>query len=412
MKILFFSHYFYPEGNAPASRVHALTKHWVEQGHEVTVVTCVPNVPDGVVYEGYKNRLYQKEVINGVNVIRIWTFLAPNKGTVRRIANYISYMSSAILSTLFIKRHDVMIATSPQFFCGWAGVLLKYLSLKRIPFVLEIRDIWPESIVAVGSGMPAPVIKILECMEKLMYRAADKIVTVGVGYQQRLIEKGVPEDKISIIMNGVDSDIFHPQDASSELLDKWGLRDKFVCSYIGTVGMACGLNVVLDTAAKLKENNRNDIVFMIVGDGASRNDLENEARARNLDNVIFTGRQPKDMVPAFLASSDACLVHLKKTDLFTTVMPSKIFEAAGMARPIIIGVKGPATEIVLQASAGLEIEPEDVDSLLETVNKMADSPDLCKTLGLSGFNNIASKFDRKELSEKYLKLIDRWFVNH
>ncbi len=404
MKILFLTHYYPPEGNAPASRVSALAERWAAAGHEVTVLTGVPNVPDGVIYSGYRNRWKQIEVINGVRVVRVWTFIAPNKGTVRRIANFISYMFSAAWHGLWLKRPEVMIATSPQFFCGWAGVLLHWF--RRIPFTLEIRDIWPESMSAVDAGLPRPLLKIIGIMEKIMYRSADHIVTVGQGYVDKLIERNVFQGKISIVMNGVDSKLFYPRKADERLLAEYALTGKFVCSYIGTIGMACGLKTALDAADILKQRQRNDIAIVLVGDGAQREALQREAAARHLNNVIFTGRRPKTEIPLWVASSNVNLVHLKKTDLFTTVMPSKIFESAGCARPILMGVDGFAKDLVMEAGAGIPMGPENVQEMVDALEKLAADPELCRRLGENAYRNIASKYTRDTQAQDYLKILE------
>ncbi len=404
MRILFLSHYFPPEGNAPASRTHENCKRWVREGHEVTVITGAPSVPDGVVYEGYSNPFGpQREVVDGIEVIRIWTYIAANKGTLLRILNFVTYMISATVVGLFSRRADVIIATSPQFFCGWAGVLVSFF--RRTPLLLEIRDIWPESIQAVGAMQGGPAVRLLEWLELRMYGAAHHIVTVGDGYRKRLLAKHVPEDKVSIVMNGVDRDLFSPRDKSSELIERYGLKDKFVCSYIGTIGMACALDVVLRAATALRNEGREDIVFLLVGDGATRAALATEAEKLGLDNVIFTGRQDKGIMPDFLSITDACLVHLKKTDLFTSVMPSKIFEAGGMARPLIMGVEGNAAEIVREAGMGLFMEPEDASALVAAVKELADHPELAEKLGQSGHEYIVTNFDRDKLASNYLAII-------
>lgn len=406
MKILFLTHYYTPEGNAPATRVSALAERWVKDGHDVTVVTCAPNVPNGVVYEGYGNRWTAKETINGVKVIRVWTYIAANKGTFRRIMNYVSYMVSAFLHCLFMARPDVMIATSPQFFCGWAGVLLHWF--RRFPFVLEIRDIWPESIASVNADLPAGALKIVSWMERIMYRTSDWIVTVGEGYRQKLIhERNVPSEKIDIVMNGVDTEHFFPHPRNRELLAEFGIQDKFVCSYIGTIGMACGLHVVLDAADILRKEGCNRIVFVLVGDGACREELQKAAKERNLDQIIFTGRRPKQEMPDWIASSDVNLVHLKKTDLFTTVMPSKIFESAGCARPMIIGVDGFAKKFVLDAEAGFPMEPENAGELVEILKKMVDDKALCDRLGMNAFQNISTKYNRDQQAKDYLEILEK-----
>lgn len=403
MRILFFSHYFPPEGNAPASRTYENARRWVKAGHQVTVITCAPNCPDGVVYEGYKNKLYQREIIDGIDVQRVWTYIAANEGTVRRIINYVSYMMSAFFFSFFVKRPDVVIATSPQFFCGWAGVLTHFF--RRLPFILEIRDIWPESIVAVGAMNNRRLVRLLEWMEKIMYASAGHIVTVGEGYRRRLLEKGVSGERISVVMNGVNRELFMPREPDAELKRKYGVQNKFICSYSGTIGMACGLNIVLDAARKLKNRGIEDLVFMLVGDGASRKELEAEARERQLDNIIFTGRQPKEKMPDFLAISDVCLVHLRKTDLFTTVMPSKIFESSGMAKPIINGVGGFAAEFIEKSGAGINIEPENSDQLIDAMLLLRDEVGLRESYGNSGREYVIANFDRDKLAQDYMNVI-------
>lgn len=403
MKILFLSHYFPPEGNAPASRVYEMAKWWVRSGHQVRVITCVPNVPLGKVYEGYRNRLYQREVVDGIEVVRVWTYLAANRGTVRRIMNYVSYMVMAIFAGLRGPRPDLLIATSPQFFCGWAGLLLS--RLRRLRFILEIRDIWPESIVAVGALQRPRLVRLLERMEQTMYRKADHIITVGEGYRQRLCEKGVPVDKISVVMNGIDPEQFSPREPDRKLKRELGLNGEFVCSYVGTVGMACGLDIVLKAARLLKEMQRYDIRFMIVGDGAVRHDLEMQAIQQGLDNVLFLGRQPKERISSFLSISNACLIHLKKTDLFQTVMPSKIFEASGMAKPIILGVTGYAEEFVKQANAGIVIDPENADQLVRALLQLASDEELCQCYGISGYDYVRHGYTRAQQAECYIEIL-------
>ena len=406
MRILFFSHYYSPEGNAPATRVSALAERWAAAGHEVTVVTCAPNVPNGVVYEGYRNRK-TVETIRGVKVVRVKTYIAANKGAVKRMFNFVSYFFSALWTALRLPKPDVAIATSPQIFCGYAGVW--YKRLRRVPLVMEIRDIWPESMAAVGARVPRLGIWMLEKVEWAMYRACAFLVTVGEGYKVRLVEKGVPAEKIGIVMNGTDLGMFAPRGKNEALLERYGLAGKFVVSYIGTVGMACGLEVVLEAAEILSAKNAKaggrEVVFAIVGDGAHRTQLEEEAKKRGLMNVVFTGRQAKETMPDWVASSDASLVHLKKTELFTTVMPSKIFESAGCARPVIMGVDGYAKKLVMDAQAGLDMKPEDAGSLVECVEKMVSDPDLCRKLGENAYNNIAKIHNRDQQAEDYLAIL-------
>jgi len=405
MHILFLTHYFPPEVNAPASRTYEHAVRWVRAGHRVTVITCNPNCPTGILFPGYKNRLRpQRELIDGIEVIRVWTYLAPNAGTVRRIINYLSYMLSSVLAGLWVESPDIIVATSPQFFCGWAGVILS--RLRRRPFVLEIRDIWPESIETVGAIRFRPILRFLQFLERVMYRSADHIVAVGEGYRRKILEKVNIPERISVVMNGVDLERFRPQPADEELRRQWNGDGKFVCAYVGTIGMAHGLDVVLEAAEKLRASGRDDVVFWLVGEGARKEELELEARRRGLEGrVVFTGRLPKEEMPRVIASADACLVHLRKTELFETVIPSKIFEMMAMGKPIIMGVRGEALRIVEEAGAGVAMEPESAESLLACIEKLrsgnlfpADYPQRVREY-------LRRNYSRDALAEKMLNVI-------
>ncbi len=403
MKILFLTHYFYPEGNAPATRTYEHCKCWVKAGHDVTVVTCAPNCPSGVVYDGYKNRLYFKETVDGITVVRLWTFLASNKGFFRRILNYISYMAAACLYGIFLARKpDVLIATSPQFFCGWAGGVCRFF--RRWPFILEIRDIWPESITTVGAMKKSLIVKILEKMEIIMYRSADHIVTVGNGYKDKITDKGIAPEKVSVVTNGVMPDLFTTEPGGNALRSKYGSVGKFVCAYIGTVGMAHGLEVVLKAADLAKTRQFNDLVFWIVGDGAKREILEQQAKSMKLENVVFTGRLPKQMMQSVISECDAVLVHLRGSELFGTVIPSKIFEFMAGNIPIIMGVKGPALEIVLESNSGVEMTPDDPESLLVCVNKIRES-----SLDIfQGRDYVMRHYNRERLAGEMIAICEKY----
>ncbi|MFP4522847.1 MAG: glycosyltransferase family 4 protein [Fibrobacterota bacterium] len=402
MKILFLTHYFPPEVNAPASRTYDNTKRWVKAGHDVTVITCAPNCPDGVVYEGYKNKLIQKEEIDGIKVVRLWTYLAPNAGTVKRILNYVSYMISAFLYCLFMKKPDIMIATSPQFFCGWAGVLLR--KVRRFPFVLEIRDIWPESIITVGAIKNKKIIGFLEWMEKYMYKTAGHIVAVGKGYKNNITSKNVPDEKVSVIYNGVDLSVYQKSDNGGKVREEFGLIDKKVVSYIGTIGMAHGLEVVLEAARKTKGK---DIVYLIVGDGARRKELQENAKKEGLENVVFTGRMPKDRMPEVWSAIDISLIHLKKSDLFKSVIPSKMFEAMAMEIPVIMGVAGEAGELVKESGAGVCMDPENAEELVEKIDDILGDEAKAKRLGENGRKFVEQRFNRDTLAEDYMRILEK-----
>jgi len=241
-----------------------------------------------------------------------------------------------------------------------------------------------------------------------MYAAAEHIVTVGEGYKQKLIEKGVRANDISVITNGFDAEIFHPQPPDENIRQRYDLNHEFICSYIGTIGMACGLDVVLRAAKLLKTKKRNDIKFLLIGSGAAKGQLQQHALEEKLDNIIFAGRQDKKLIPGFLSISNACLVHLRKTELFKTVLPSKIFESAAIAKPIILGVEGYAAEFLKKANAGTCIEPENAEHLVQSVENLADDPDRCRSLGQAGHEYVMKHHNRDDLANEYLDIAARF----
>lgn len=402
MRILFLSHYFPPEVNAPATRTYEHCRQWVKDGHNVTVITCAPNHPQGRVYEGYRNRFYQRETKDGITVIRVWTFVTANEGFFKRTLNYISYMCSAVVVSLFLPKADVVLSTSPQFFNGLAGYFVG--KMRRIPWVLEIRDLWPESIVTVGAIKSQAVIKMLEWIERFAYRNADHIVPVTDSFKVYILGKGIEAGKITVVKNGVDLAQYRPVDGASELAEELGLTGKFIVSYFGTHGMAHHLETILDAARRL--NNSPNIVFLMVGDGAERQTLVRMRDTMGLKNVMMLDQQPKSRMPELWALSDVSLVLLKKSDLFKTVIPSKIFESLAMAKPIVLGVEGESADLLRAAQAGLCIEPEDADQLVARVLELSRDTQLRQRLGSSGRRFVMEQFDRIILARKLASVIE------
>ncbi|MDI6722978.1 MAG: glycosyltransferase family 4 protein, partial [Candidatus Aenigmarchaeota archaeon] len=380
MHVLFLTHYFPPEVNAPASRTFENAKRWVNEGHRVTVLTCVPNHPRGIAYPGYQNHLWQWEEQEGIKVLRVMTYLSANEGFLKRTMNYISYMLSATILCFLVKKVDLVVSTSPQFFCGMAGLWVS--GLKRRRWVLEIRDLWPESIISVGAIKNRRVIKLLSKLETFLYSRADHIIALTKAFKRHIESRGIPGERISVITNGADFDKFNPLPKRNRLSDELNLNGKFVVSYIGTHGMAHGLDTVLRAAQMLQQ--QQDITFLLVGDGAERNNLVRQKEVMGLKNVMMLPQQPREKMPEFLALSDVNMVLLRKNDLFKTVIPSKIFESMAMERPIILGVEGESKEIIEEAEAGICIEPESENQLAEAVLKLYNDSALMGKLGKNG----------------------------
>jgi glycosyltransferase involved in cell wall biosynthesis len=312
-------------------------------------------------------------------------------------------MVTATLQGLFISQKiDAVIATSPQFFCGCVGVICHLL--RKWTFLLEIRDIWPESIIAVGAMKKSLTIRILEKIEKLNYRSASHIITVNKGCCQSIIERGISPKKISIIPNGVDIQFFKSRVPSQDFRNKFRSKGKFVCAYIGTIGMAHGLEVIVKAAERCLHQGRSDVIFWMVGDGAAREELEMQARSSQLNNIIFTGRIDKIKIPEVISSCDACLVHLKDTELFSTATPSKMFEFMAMDVPIIMGVRGQALEIVLEAGAGVAMIPENAQSLIECINQIQRKG----RKYFSGREYVARNFERQKMASRMLNIVKNY----
>ena len=388
--------------NAPATRTYEHCRQWVRDGHQVTVVTCAPNHPQGKVYEGYSNQIYQRETRDGISVVRVWTFVTANEGFLKRTLNYISYMCSAVILSLFVPKADVVISTSPQFFNGLAGYVVG--KLKRIPWVLEIRDLWPESIVAVGAIRNPAIIKMLEWIEQFAYRKADRIVPVTDSFKTYMLGKGIEAGKITVVKNGVDLTQYTPLDGASSIAEELGIKGKFVVSYFGTHGMAHHLETIFHAARRLSSSK--DIVFLMVGDGAERQALIRMRDKMALGNVIMLDQQPKSRMREFWALSDISLVLLKKSDLFKTVIPSKIFESLAMAKPIILGVEGESADLLRAAKAGICIEPEHADDLAAGVLELSHNPAGCQQLGRNGRQYVMAHFDRTVLARKLAYVIE------
>jgi glycosyltransferase involved in cell wall biosynthesis len=412
MKILYVSQYFPPEMGAPAARAAELSRHWAGAGHEVTVLTGFPNHPTGVVPPEYRDkirRLVVREKKDGVNVVRAWLLPFPNRKAHERMLNYSSFCGSAAFTGLFLSRPDVVIATSPQLLVGLSGWWLA--RWKRVPFVFEVRDLWPESLSAVGMGdSNSPLHRALARIAGFLYSHADRIVVVTSAFEDYLVEHWrVPRDRISVIENGVETRLFSPEPFSAEATDlrrELGAEGKFVVSYIGTMGMAHGLETVIDAATRLQGSNP-EIVFLMVGEGAEKARIVSLAQERGLSNIRFVDQQPREKVPAYICTSDVCLVPLKKTDLFKTVIPTKMLEFMSCSRPIILGVDGQARAILEEANGGLAIEPENVDELLNAILRLAGNCGMAQELGRNGRDFIVRRFSRHQTAERYIRVLDR-----
>ena len=393
---------------APAARAAELSRHWARLGHDVTVLTGFPNHPTGVVPEDWRSRLRglrYTEAVDGVRIVRTWLWPLPNRKAHERIRNYTSFCVSAAVSGLALPKPDVVIATSPQLLCALSGWWLAFW--KRVPFVFEVRDLWPESLAAVGAGSEGTWLhRTLGAIAGFLYRRADRIVVVSPAFKDHLMRYwSVPAAKISIVENGVETDLFRLDPAASEVRKQLKVENRFLICYIGTMGNAHGLETLIAAAEELKTTLPN-AMFLLIGEGAEKERIEQLAAARGITNVQFYGQQPRETIPAYVSAADLCLVMLKKTELFKTVIPTKLLEYMACERPVIVAVDGQARQIVEEAGAGVFVEPENSKALVKTILDLAEAPEHRRQMGASGRQYIVNKLSREKTAQDYITVLE------
>src|SRR5439155_1946220 len=393
---------------APAARAGELALHWAQTGHEVTVLTGFPNHPTGVVPPEYRRRfrrLSTREDISGVKLVRTWLLPLPNRRTHERMLNYGSFCISSAVTGLFVSDPDIVIATSPQLLVGLSGWWLA--RWKRVPFVFEVRDLWPESLAAVGMGDSNSLLhRSLARIAGFLYENSDHVVVVTRAFEEYLTEHWqVPPEKISVVENGVETDIFSPDSSHGDLRRKLSAEGKFLVCYIGTMGMAHALDTLVEAAAKL-QTAAPSVVLLLVGEGAEKERIIGSARSRGLKNMIFVDQQPREKIPAYICASDACLVLLKNTEIFKTVIPTKMLEFMSCARPVILGVDGQARKILEDARAGIFVEPENSEQIANAVIQLSSSAELRELLGRNGRRHIIQHFSRAETARAYISILE------
>lgn len=409
MKILYISQQFYPEMGAASGRVHELSRYWVNRGHDVTVLTSFPNYPDGIIYKDYKSRsrmLFYRETIDGIKVVRAFSLPTHLRSSVRRTLYYISFFLSSSLAGLFLKRSQVVIATSPSLFIGLTGLLLS--RLKGMPLVFEVRDLWPEVIPAIGAGKENSLpYRFFDKVARTLYDKSDLIVVVTESFKDQIVSsRGVSPDKIEIIENGVDTEFFKPGAVDPETIENLGLRDRFVVTYIGTIGYTHGAEVILKAAPELKRRIP-ELLFLLVGSGSDKERLVKLSKDSGLDNVRFLDPQPKASIPAFLNASDISLVLSINQPLLHKTIFAKVFEPMACGKPIVVGAVGETRNIVVEkADCGIAFAPEDTAGLIDSILTLYDNPDLRKKLGENGRKYVTANFTREGKATTYINLLE------
>ncbi|MCW5699347.1 MAG: glycosyltransferase family 4 protein [Rhodospirillales bacterium] len=403
MKILVLTDRFVPEVSAVSVRTMAHARVWLEDGHEVTVVTCAPNFPRGVLFDGYENKLIQEETIDGVRVIRIWSYLSANAGIVKRTFDIVSFMLSSILLCKRFGDFDIIVATSPPITVPIAGYVISR-RCKR-PWVFELRDLWPASISAVGVTQ-SRLLGLVEKLELFLYRKAERVICLTRSFRTNLESRGIPTEKLDVITNGIDLEQFQPLQPDPAVRSQLGVdADSFLVGYIGTTGMAHGLETVVEAAHLCRDHPK--IRFLIMGEGAKRDELQNQAQQLQLTNLIFKNFVPHQDVPKYLTALDLAIVHLKPDPLFKTVIPSKIFEIMALGVPLLHAVEGESAEIVAEANSGRCLPSGDAKAMGEAIIELSKDRPRLEAFAQNGRQAVVNGYDRRVLARNVTQSLER-----
>lgn len=392
--VLFITPYYPPEKGAAMVRISETAKRLAQRGYQVTVLTTFPNYPTGIVPSEYHGHIIQREVRDGVDVVRVWSYVKPNTSFWRRILPQLSFAFLApLLGAKAVGHPDIIIVQSPPLFDAIAGRILSWL--KRCPFIFLVSDLWPENAVQLGMLRNRLFIRLSEWLEWSTYQRANMVWTLTEGIRSNLVERGFPSERIFLLTNGVDTTMFRPfpkAQARAEL----GWDERFTVLYAGTHGVNQGLTTVIDAAEQLQSHS--DIHLLFVGDGAEKPRLIAEAHRRNLKNVTFLDSVPHDQMPLLLAGADVCLIHLRKVPLLMGALPAKMFEIMACAQPVLLGVDGEARRHMEEAGAAIYVEPEDPTALASAILHLREHPDLATLMGRRGRDYVQAKFDRDLLT--------------
>jgi colanic acid biosynthesis glycosyl transferase WcaI len=403
VRILYFSQYFPPEVGATQTRAWEMSRYLAGQGHYVTVVTEVPNHPSGIIAPRYRGKLMRRSREEGVDVMRLWVAASPEKTFRTRMQFYLSYMGMAALAGSLVRgRYDLVYATSPPLFVGAAGLFAALV--RRVPFVFEVRDLWPESAVALGELSSRRAISLAEKLEWLLYSRAARVVAVTEGIRIRLVERGVRPEKVALIPNGANTEGFrYSEEAGAEVSRGLGLEGKRIAMYAGIHGIAQGLETVLEAASRLRE--RRDIAFVFVGEGPRKSHLVAQSERMGLANVHWLPEVPSAEMHAYLSAARLSIVPLRDEPVFRGALPSKMFEAWACERPVVLSVAGEAAGVLREAGAGLAVPPEDPAAMAEAITRLADNPEEARERGRRGRAFVEGRYSRREAARQLESLL-------
>jgi colanic acid biosynthesis glycosyl transferase WcaI len=403
MRILLLSTYFQPDIASTGVLMTQLADELAKLGHKVTVITSMPHYDTNRIWDAYRRKLVQHERRGDIDVYRIWLYVPRRKeSSLGRILNYGTFNLLSVLVAMATGKHDVVLVPSPPLTNGIGADVIS--RLWRVPFVYNVQDIWPDVVVRAGVMRNQQVIALFSRLERYVYRRARGLTVISVGFRDNLLRKGVPAEKISVIPNFFDTDFVVPLSKENSFSVQHSLETKFVVLFAGNVGHSQGLDTVLSAAKQLQ--GLKDVLFLIVGNGAAKQDLQTRAQQMELTNVRFMPFQPHDVLPEMYASADVCLVPLRRGFTNESV-PCKVFTITASARPLVAAVdEGSDTwHFVQNAGCGICVEPEDPLALADAIRALYDNSALRAQLGQSGREYVVERYTPQAVGRAYDKLL-------
>jgi len=400
MHILFISQYFYPEIGAASERFTGFAVNSALAGHKVTVITGFPNYPFGREYPGYKKRLFDVEDFNGVKVIRVWLFTSGSAGVPSRLLNYLTFMFSSVMAGLIVPNVNCIVATSGPIFAGLAGCIVS--TIKKVPFVFDVRDIWPERIYAGTAIQRGRAIRMLEHLELFLYRKSAAITVVTRGVKENILSKGVSSDKVSLITNGVNTTIFFPKTKDPVLASNLGIgENKFVVIYAGTIGLLQDNDIILASAERLKDYG--DILFLVIGDGAKRGEFAD--KVKKLQNVMLLPLVSQKELCGYINLSDVGINTNTTHPHNNMTIPVKMFPYMACRKPVVLANTGEIAELVKNYNIGRCVHPGDAEAFSNAILDFYNDRDLLKQCGENGFQLVNEKFSTDKIALHLLSVI-------
>ena len=400
MHILLIHQAFAALDEAGGTRHHELARYLVERGHRVTIIASPISYLTGKSRQEKPAWVVRQEPEPGITILRSYTYSALHKSFVHRVFSFLSFMVSSFVNGLGVKEVDLVWGTSPPIFQGITAFLLA--RIKRVPFLFEVRDLWPAFAIAVGVLRNPLLVRASLWLERFLYRHADRVMVNSPGFIEHVVSRGAKW--VELVPNGAEPEMFAPLEDGKAFREKNQLDGKFLVVYAGAHGMSNDLGVVLQAADRLRCSP--EICFVFVGDGKEKANLQAQARDLKLESACFIPPVPKDQMKEVLAAADACLAILKPLDMYKTTYPNKVFDYMAAGRPVVLAIDGVIRQVVEAAGAGTAIPPGNEEAMAQAVLQLAENPAQAREMGLAGRKYIEKHFNRRVLAEKLALLIE------